>query len=293
MKTLKFVYTVGLPASGKTTYAKGLLEKDSSFYRVNMDDMRRLFHFSKFSKGNEKFIQSMKYKLIEEIFSEGKNVVNDDTNLRPQMVQIFASKMSDIAQRLGIKIEIEKVDFTHVSFQDCIERDAKRVESVGKDVIMSMYTSFILPKIIAENGVTYDASKKDIIICDLDGTLALLNGRNPYDASNCHEDEINHAVASILRGRDVIFTSGRKEAYREPTLRFLDKVQEKYPFNMVKLIMREDNDNRKDDIVKGEMFIDQIYPYYNVSFVLDDRDQVVHMWRQFGLSCMQVAYGNF
>ena len=36
------------------------------------------------------------------------------------------------------------------------------------------------------------------IICDLDGTLALMNGRNPFDASKCDEDLLNVPVAEYI-----------------------------------------------------------------------------------------------
>ena len=59
------------------------------------------------------------------------------------------------------------------------------------------------------------------------------------------------------------------------------------------LYMRLPNDLRKDSIVKQEIYEMCIKDKYNVLFVLDDRDQVVNMWREQGLKCLQVAEGNF
>ena len=59
------------------------------------------------------------------------------------------------------------------------------------------------------------------------------------------------------------------------------------------LYMRFTNDLRKDSIVKQEIYEMCIKDKYNVLFVLDDRDQVVNMWREQGLKCLQVAEGNF
>tara|TARA_R110002020_G_scaffold227539_13_gene438195 strand:+ start:10087 stop:10632 length:546 start_codon:yes stop_codon:yes gene_type:complete len=61
----------------------------------------------------------------------------------------------------------------------------------------------------------------------------------------------------------------------------------------IELYMREEGDNRKDSIVKREMYEEYIKPHYNVKLVLDDRNQVVDMWRELGLPCWQVAAGNF
>jgi hypothetical protein len=59
------------------------------------------------------------------------------------------------------------------------------------------------------------------------------------------------------------------------------------------LFMRKQHDNRADWIVKKELFVDEISNIYDVKFVLDDRQQVVDMWRSLGLTCFQVAEGNF
>lgn len=57
--------------------------------------------------------------------------------------------------------------------------------------------------------------------------------------------------------------------------------------------MRKSGDMRKDSIVKREMFDEHIRGRYNVNFVLDDRNQVVELWRSMGLTCLQVADGDF
>ena len=60
-----------------------------------------------------------------------------------------------------------------------------------------------------------------------------------------------------------------------------------------KLLMRVTDDVRKDSIIKKEIYENNIKGKYNVSLVLDDRNQVVEMWRDLGLTCFQVADGNF
>jgi len=57
--------------------------------------------------------------------------------------------------------------------------------------------------------------------------------------------------------------------------------------------MRPTGDNRKDAIVKREIFDREIRDRYRILFVLDDRNQVVDMWRELGLTCLQVAPGDF
>lgn len=57
------------------------------------------------------------------------------------------------------------------------------------------------------------------------------------------------------------------------------------------LFMRSAGDSREDSIIKKEI-LDRL-PKDRIAFVLDDRDQVVKMWRENGLRCLQVAPGAF
>lgn len=136
------------------------------------------------------------------------------------------------------------------------------------------------------------------IICDIDGTLALLGSRSPYDASTAEDDLLNHPVANILEvytTQDrfeihVFLITGREEKFRSQTERWLKKYKIKYE----SLFMRPTGDHRKDTVVKMEIYKKNIADKYDVIFVLEDRDQVVAMWRiQLGLTCLQVEYGDF
>jgi hypothetical protein len=57
--------------------------------------------------------------------------------------------------------------------------------------------------------------------------------------------------------------------------------------------MRAAKDNRRDDVVKRELYKRHVRDHFDVLFVLDDRTQVVRMWRSRGLVCFQVAPGDF
>ena len=60
------------------------------------------------------------------------------------------------------------------------------------------------------------------------------------------------------------------------------------------LTMRAAGDYRKDDEVKYDMYDYGVKGRYRVHYVLDDRQQVVDMWRdKCKLTCFQVAPGNF
>lgn len=133
------------------------------------------------------------------------------------------------------------------------------------------------------------------IICDIDGTLAIKGDRGIFDYAKCELDALNAPVALVIDamvetyGLDIVLCSGREDSCREETIRWLDKNSIKY----TALHMRRTKDNRKDAIVKKEIYEEAIKPNYDIMLVLDDRNQVVEMWRSLGLTCFQVAEGNF
>ena len=143
--------------------------------------------------------------------------------------------------------------------------------------------------------------KPIVVICDLDGTLAIHDGRRPYEYEKCDTDLVNEPVLAVLEGlllRDVflqvIFVSGREDSAREKTEHWL---WERCSFARPTLFMRKSGDGRRDVIVKEEIYREHIEPNYQVFLVLDDRNSaknpVVAMWRNLGLTCFQVAPGNF
>jgi hypothetical protein len=134
------------------------------------------------------------------------------------------------------------------------------------------------------------------VICDIDGTLAIRSGdRSPYDWDRVGEDTPNPPVIELVQiianamGHEIILMSGRDESCRLQTEMWLDAQQ--VPFHQ--LHMRPEKDNRKDSLVKEELYRRHVEGRYAVSWVVDDRDQVVKMWRSLGLTVLQCAEGDF
>lgn len=131
------------------------------------------------------------------------------------------------------------------------------------------------------------------ILVDIDGTVADRGDRHIHDYDTVHldgpqQDVIDIAIAlSVLA--PLIFITGRPERCRDATLIWL----ESYGLKPRALYMRQDGDYRKDFIVKKEIYDAHIKDRYDVWFALDDRDQIVSMWREAGIRCLQVRDGNY
>lgn len=138
--------------------------------------------------------------------------------------------------------------------------------------------------------------KMKAIIVDIDGTIALHNNRGPFEYDKCDTDTPNKPIIEIVKKFQadkylrIIYLSGREDSCMEKTRAWITKHTGQQP---QLLFMRKTGDHRKDSIIKKEIYEAQIKPHHKVIFVLDDRNQVVEMWRQEGLTCLQVADGDF
>lgn len=300
----RFVIYVGLPGSGKTTAALGymreLLDKGINSMRVNQDEIRRTLGWKSWATWDfggelEKAVGPTKMKMLKEAFEVGiPIVISDDTNLNRK----YRDDMVELAKAHGYDFEIRSVE---TAPDECVRRDALRGDfSVGRKVIEKMAARYFAHVPVPVDysrfaRVIADEMLAPAVICDLDGTLAWnTSGRSPYDQTRVGEDALNPTVRKVLRlgyGAywQVIYLSGRSNECRQATEDWLMTHQcPRGPLHM-----RAADDKRPDWIVKGELFDDHVRGKYNVQFVLDDRDQVVKLWRAMGLQCWQVADGNF
>ena len=291
----------GLPASGKTAWALEQCAKDPNIVRVSKDDIRAELRAAGWvwSQEGEKEVIKLRDLKIYQALAGDHDVISDDTNLgRKHKV-----RLSEIARQFGADFEVKS--FLNVTAEECIKRDAARPEAqrVGASVIKRMQAQYRIGTDTEEvqalrvERVVPDPNLPRAILCDLDGTLSLFKEkghRGPYDATLCEQDDVNPPVLKLLgyyhfMEYAVIYLSGREDKFREPTERFLRKHQ----CPQGPLYMRSTGDFRKDFIIKGELFDAHVRGVYNIEFVLDDRNQVVKMWRRIGLQCWQVNEGAF
>lgn len=296
----RLIVTRGLPASGKTTFARKL---QPGVVRVNRDDLRWMLHGGRLlSQHAEAQVTAAQRAQVEALLRARADVCVDDTNLRTKTVREWAV----LAARFGATFEVR--DFTDVPVDECVRRDAERDERerVGEAAIRRMYARYLAGRSLplpvpyvppGGTGAVYvpPAGAPSVVLVDIDGTVALMAGRGPYDWDRVGDDVPNPAVIAAVRamhaaGHGIVFCSGRDEVCRADTQAWLD-LHVGVP--AVGLFMRPAGDRRKDAVVKREIFDRQIRDRYHVIGVFDDRAQVVRMWRELGLTVFQVADGDF
>tara|TARA_B100000989_G_scaffold286656_1_gene255521 strand:- start:456 stop:890 length:435 start_codon:yes stop_codon:yes gene_type:complete len=136
---------------------------------------------------------------------------------------------------------------------------------------------------------------KNIILCDIDGTVAnndhrqyFLEGKKDWDGffSELSNDTpiipiINLVKEEHANGKEIVFLTGRPERYRYSTTLWL---KEYFDFEFG-LLMREDNDQSNKIIVKDKIF-QKKFNYEEISYVIDNDQKLLEMWREKNLKTL-------
>lgn len=274
----------GLPASGKSTYAKELVLGGGNWVRINRDLLRTMLHFDKWSgkKEGDTILASQEIALA--MLKSHTNVIIDDTNLSSRHENMWR----EIAASVGASFE--KKSFT-TDWSECIARDRDRDKKVGHNVILAMAMQYDkIPEL------------RKIIVCDIDGTVADCDHRRHHLDSTPKDwkgffSEMNKDLPrihvyddvydlSVHTGADIIFVSARPEDYREATEEWLRY----YGMDHFHLLMRPSNDSRPDTEVKEEIY-NKYLSHYEIVKVFDDRPSVIRMWESKGLDVVDCGDG--
>lgn len=296
----KLVLTRGVPASGKTTFAKEWVAEDPTRRaRVNRDDFRAMLFAQegKLDFTQEKTVSAVQQASAKRLLAQGIDVIVDDTNLVSKFVKMW----------FGISPEVVFVDFP-ISMDEAIDRDfirySKGQRSVGADVIEDYFKRFInkdgslRPAPINESLLVapkmYVPGPIRAVSFDLDGTLAHMHDRSPYDRTKYLTDTVDEHVREVLwrydeAGYDIIILTARDEEGREDTEQWLSN-HGIYP-DLV--LMRKLGDTRNDTIVKSEIVDEHLSYVYDIRMHFDDRNRVVDGLRAKGIKVAQVNPGDF
>lgn len=277
---MKAVLTIGIPASGKTTWAEKMA-REQGWLNTNRDDIRFSVtgHTSwktyKFKKRVEDMVTAIQRSMIESAAKMGMNVIISDTNLNKHHRESLVQYLKD----LGFAVEFEEF---HISLEDAYHRDALRENGVGRDVIYSMYQRYL--EYVGVRKHVHSPDKTPAICFDVDGTLAHMNGRRPFDWGRVGEDTpdalLIEIANSLSKKYKILVMTGRDGCCLEETKEWLNKHGLRYD----DIFIREAGDTRKDYIIKKELFFKYVDGKYNVHAVFDDRPQVLtHAWLPMGI----------
>lgn len=295
----------GVSGSGKSTWAR-----QQNAVVVSRDDLRVAFFGSDgpdyyevpkdVLREREDYISGVEAQAIKTALAAGKDVVSDNTHTMPK----YINRVAKIGYAVGADVEIKTFDIRR---SEAILRVKARAARGGRDVPQEAiirqhdqlagtknFTLTPPPPVKPYNGTP---GKPYAFLVDIDGTLAHMGDkRGPFDWKNVGVDDPDETIADIVyaiqrgwTGMNVIVMSGRDAVCRPETEAWLLDNGVNYDY----MFMRPEKDMRADNIVKAELFDTHVRDNFDVRFVLDDRQQVVDMWRSMGITCLQVAPGDF
>ena len=133
----KLIICRGLPASGKSTWAKQwVLEDPEHRVRINQDDIRLMLG-KYWVPSREKLVQEIQFDAIIEALSREFDVVIDNTNLNNKVLDQFNRLIKTFED-----YEIEYKDFFDTPLSVCIERDKNRDVQVSEKIIRNFYNNY-------------------------------------------------------------------------------------------------------------------------------------------------------
>ena len=296
----------GPPRSGKTTWAESYkysVPVNTYVYVINTEDLGWKSDGKSYIINTLDSVLETERQTILDKFNRYPNldwdIIVDAYNINPKRVQAF----DELAQELGVELVIKQL------YIPCAE-SCKRNKAIGvrskeyipMGVIAKFYDTFYHERYrdeLTDKRVIRqpEPTLPLCIICDLDATLALHQGREPFEWGRLLTDKIDPRLRDLLNfhmanGTKVFFLTGRNKCAQRDTLKWLQDPKQGLN-NRWELITRSQRDFSSGEVYKRKMYEQQIQDKYNVLCVFEDSNKCVSMWRELGLLTCQVANSDY
>ena len=310
--------------------AEGLGRK---VYRVSWDELRKFFgHTGAFNRLREEEMKKASIKHVEIAITCGgyQDVIIDNTNLSDSTRNMWRGvaqrlELEYVEHEIAVDVRtaVQRDEYRLGDAQvgrAVIERMALFAGKIHFHPGFDLgYKNIVLVDVdgtLADN--THRAhvvAPQKCVVCDGLKTVPIIReGQTNAKCVSCHGtglrkknwyefykgvsgDAPKQAIIDLVatlraKGYIVCIVSGRPIRFLElevgkQTVAWLKQHGVRYDH----IFMRQPADKRDDTIVKKEI-LDKL-PKDRVAYVLDDRNSVVKMWRDAGLTCLQVAEGDF
>ena len=288
---MKAILTIGIPCSGKSTWAQEFCRDVDDYVMIERDVIRmNLFKLEsyndyKMNRVNESLVTKRANYLIELAKENNQNIVISDTNLNEEYRNALVQKLED----LGYEVEFKIFD---VEFFDAVKRSDKRKDKhIPRQVMYDMYRRYMDYLESQDFWVKYVPNPElpNAYIVDIDGTIATNSGnRGFFEWDKVHLDKPIQSVINIVNmlsaSNKIILMSGRDEVCRDLTTQWCRDHGVKFDH----LYMRSEGSFEKDRYVKHRLY-NNIKHDYNILGVFDDRPQVALLWYDLGLTLFKIG----
>lgn len=292
----ELIILVGPPGSGKSTLAKTFIKH----VRISQDDQGKKEHLAFFITA----------------LAQGNPIIVDRMDFNKEQ----RSRYIEPARKAGYTV---KIIVLQVPRAVCLARMASRKdhptikdEKSAGSALNTFFKLYERPTPDEADVIEFDNPMGDdtfsddrdkAIIVDLDGTLCNIDHRLHFVKKvegkksdwknffyNIPGDSVNPWCEKLIRsmkyaGYEIVYASGRPSDHYNITKEWL----EKHGLYFGHLYMRERNDFRQDYLAKETILDFELETRFKIEFIVDDRKQVVEMWRKRGYTCLQCDEGEF
>lgn len=289
-ETRHVIFTVGVSASGKTTWAKKFCMDwcvGSGWKTISRDGLRASIcqpfswkAWKRLGSKGEKMVNELQSDAVDEAIWSNRNVIICDTNLNAKNFNHLSEKFKSAGYKVYFK-------FFPVDWKTAVERDNARENGVGISVLAQQFERLhaLERKDLLKRG------GRAAVLCDIDGTLAHMTTRGPYDYDKVDTDSLDDEIFDILRGLSrlgyaIVIVSGRDGICKEDTYNWLLANLRNVPFHHYQ---RAVGDKRPDDVIKEELLKKIIDDGFCPKMVFDDRPRCFRMWQKLGLKTFIVS----
>lgn len=293
------ILLVGPPGSGKSTLAKKM--ESDGWYRINQDSQGKDEHLALFMNA----------------LAQGLPIVVDRMNFDKKQ----RARYLEPAKKAGYSTQITVI---HESLKTCYERIEKRENhetihdaATGRKVLHFFFTNYERPTPDEADCLEFkypQGEKPYAVVCDLDGTLCNVEHRRHFVRregkkdwrsffQGISQDAVNEWCRTLLRemgnSYKIVYASGRGDELEKETRKWLQThgldsfCDSTGKWVDADLYMRPRSTHRQDYIVKEIILDFEILTRFEPIFFIDDRKQVVDMWRRRGYTCLQCDEGDF
>lgn len=313
------MYRISQDEQGKA----GHMEAFNIKLKMGMEIVVDRMNFDK--KQRDRYIKPAKeagYEIEIVVFHVPRAVCFERIMARENHPTINGLKYYDGVPKTGTATSQEELA---TQLKEVVDEARKQKEIEANSALDTFFTKYErvedteADKVTRLGWVTDTGKTKPAVICDLDGTLCDLTHRLHYVKNenkklnrwDLFEKEVGKdgifdwckkLVNQMGSNYPIIFCSGRNENAKKDTKDWLLKHGFEFTYgkdnsergkHYQHLFMRNRNDFRQDYIIKEIILEFEIKTRYTILFSIDDRKQVVDMWRKHGIVCLQCAEGNF